>query len=151
MEHTKKIQNERVHQNSSGWLLLWQVEWKLHKRSGSFYAKHNHYGGPEGKHSRLVRFWQVAFESKPTPALHRCLSNKIETLLLWTYAPKKLFVMHVCYDVTINGRIFISKAHPSIITFLGSCSLRNKQLTIITYTTGSQGQKITMIYSYKEL
>ena len=38
------------------------VERKLHKRS--FYAKRN--GGPDGKHSSLVRFCQVAFESVVT-------------------------------------------------------------------------------------
>ena len=36
-------------------------------------------GGPDGKHSRLVRSWQVAFKSKPIPALPRCPSNKINT------------------------------------------------------------------------
>ena len=39
-------------------------------------------GRLDGKHSRLPRSWQVAFKSKPIPALPRCPSNKINTSLL---------------------------------------------------------------------
>ena len=71
------------------------VEQKLHKRS--FYAKHN--GGPDSKHSRLVCFWQVAFESKPTPALPRYLSNnKINTSLQSKEKPSWQILTH-CFHL----------------------------------------------------
>ena len=43
------------------------------------YAKRN--GGPGRQHGCLAAFWQVAFKFTPTPALPRCLSNKINTSL----------------------------------------------------------------------
>ena len=56
------------------------LEQKLHK-GRPFYTKCN--GRPDGKHSHLVRSWQMAFESKPIPALPRCPSNKVNTSFLW--------------------------------------------------------------------
>ena len=50
------------------------LERKLHERR-PFYTKCN--GGPDGKHCRMVRSWQVAFKSKSIPALLRCPSSKI--------------------------------------------------------------------------
>ena len=67
------------------------LERELHERR-PFYTKRN--GGPDGKHNRLVSSWQVAFKSKPFPALPRCPSNKINTSFQSKEAPSSWNLTH---------------------------------------------------------
>ena len=64
---------------------------KLHKE-GHFTPTIN--GGPDGKHRHLVHSWQVTFKCKPTPALPRCPSNKINTTLQSKELPSSWNLMH---------------------------------------------------------
>ena len=71
------------------------LEQKLHKRR-PFYTKQN--GRPDGKHSRLVHSWQVAFKSKPIPALPWCPSTKINASLWSKEMPSSWNLTH-CFPL----------------------------------------------------
>ena len=66
------------------------LEWKLHKRM-LLYA--------DSTHSCLVHFWQVAFKSKPTPALPRCVSNMINLL----YSQRRSHLGNFWSTILIRG------------------------------------------------
>ena len=97
------------------------LERKLHERR-PFYTKRN--GGPDGKHSRLVSSWQVAFKSKLFPALPRCPSNKINTSLQSKEAPSSWKLMHrfhlwfflVCSITDYGECLCVGKLSPVTLT-----------------------------------
>ena len=60
------------------------------------YAKCN--GGPGCEHGYLAAFWGVAFKFTPTPALLRCVGNKINTSLRSKYKPSRQSLMH-CFHL----------------------------------------------------